>query len=456
MNTMKTRNSVLPVVLMILVVLGAAFTVNAKVPAVQLSQNTGPQGTVNIGQVLHTVMTLYERHAPEPAIDGPQHADNAFLFPETVLSETWVVAGNNDQIARAVTYRRDTAGILIGETVVNDKAELVSYNLRDNQITSTRLSAPGHVSQSVLTDTLAGVLASNPNVARKNATIGGESMVIVEQGRIPASQFAPASGAGTTRQMGGVSLTGLNAQTVGWHSEFAAQTGQIHRKVIYAIDAANVETVLRSETWNSVEVLNGAQVAAAALNPTIPTAMSNQGKFPGVPVTLVTLAARPATPFSLYAPSRWQQDAAGTTVAYGSGSRVDPTGIPRLFQGIEFAVQRGEAAELSNQTDTQTHSVRVREGMAEDFLVAFSRAPAFWTQAEPVTVSIEGTPVTGWYMLGDPVTIATAHDAPPTQANGPAYLVLPDVRGTAVLIMASGNYQKADLLALAATLRQVA
>lgn len=456
MYTKKTRNSVLPVVLIILVVLGAAFTVNAKAPAGQLSQDTGLQDTVTVGQILHTVTTLYERHTPEPVIGGPYHADNAFLFPETVTSETWVVAGDNDQIARAVTYRRDATGALISETVVNDKAELVSYNARDNQLTSTRLSAPGHVSQSVLATTLSGVLASAPNATRKNSAIGNEPTVIVELGRVTAVQFAPPSGTGTTRQPGAVSLVDLNAQTVGWRSEFVAQTGQLRRNATYAIDPTNAETILRSETWDTVAVLSGAQVSATVLNPALPAATPNQGKSPGIPVTLVTLAAKPATPFSLYAPARWQQDAAGTTVAYGSGSRVDPTTIPRMFQGIEFAVQRGEAAELSNQTDTRARSVRVREGRSGDFAAALSRAPAFWTQAEPVTLSVEGTPVAGWYLLGDPVTIANAHDAPTTQAPGPAYLLLPDVRGTAVLIMASGDYQKADLLALAATLRQVA
>lgn len=456
MNAKKTRNSVLPVVLIILVVLGAAFTVNAKAPAGQLSRDTGPQGTAIAGQILHTVTTLYERHAPEPAIGGPQHADNAFLFPETVTSETWVVAGDNDQIARAVTYRRDVTGTLISETVVNDKAELVSYNARDNQLTSTRLSAPGHVSQSVLATTLSGVLASAPNATRKNSAIGNEPTVIIELGRVPAAQFAPPSGTGTTRQPGAVSLVGLNAQTVGWRSEFVAQTGQLRRNATYAIDPTNAETILRSETWDTVAVLSGAQVSATVLNPTIPTAISNQGKFPGVSVTLTAVAARPAMPFSLYVPSGWQQDTANTMVAYGPGARIDPTAVPRTFQGLEFAVQRGEAAELSNQTNTQPRSVRVREGRSEDFSAALRRSPAFWAQAEAITVSVEATTVSGWYMVSDPVTIASAPGAPTTQAPGPAYLLLPDVQGTGVLIMASGDYQKADLLALAVTLRRTA
>lgn len=460
MNMKGPLNVVLPIVLVFTIAFGMVLTVSAKARASMMP--FAPQGsfssrTVNAGQVLHTIVTLYERHAPEPAIGGPQHADGGFLFPETITSETWVVAGDNDLVAHAVTYRRDAADTLIGETVVNDKAELVSYNVRDNQVTATKLSAPGHVSQSVLATTLSGALASNPNGARKNGMIGGERTVIVEQGHIPASQFAPPSGTGTTRQIGGISLAGLKAKTVRWRSEFAAQTGQLRRNVTYATDVTNAETVLRSETWDTVEVLEGAQVPATVLNPALPTPAANQGRFPGVPVSFTTLAsAKPATPFSLYVPSRWQQDAANTNVAYGSGARIDPVTVPRTFQGPEFAVQRGEAAELSNQTDTQARSIRVREGRSDDFAAAFGRAPAFWAQAESITVSVEATTVSGWYMISDPVTIASAPGAPTTQAPGPVYLLLPDVQGTGVLIMASGDYQKADLLAFAVTLRHAA
>lgn len=287
--------------------------------------------------------------------------------------------------------------------------------------------------------------------------IGGDPTVIVEQGRIPASQFAPPSGTGITRQMGGISLAGLKAETVRWRSEFAAQTGQLRRNVTYAADVTNAETVLRSETWGTIEVLESAQIPATVLNPALPTPASNQGKFPGVPVSFTTLAsAMPATPFSLYVPSRWQQDAANTNVAYGSGARIDPATVPRTFQGPEFAVQRGEAAELSNQTDTQTRSVRVREGRSDDFSAALRRAPAFWAQAEPITVLIGGAATSGWYMASDPVTIASAPGSPTTQVPGPAYLLLPNIEGTAVLIMASSDYQKADLLAFAVTLRHAA
>lgn len=407
---------------------------------------------VQPGQVVHSVVKAYERQIPDNP-GGPSHLDRATLFPETTVSETWVVAGDNDQIRRAVTYRRDASGNLLEVTVVNDKAEIISFDTRFNQTTSSKLNAPGHVSQTgARATTLQRTLTGNPRAMKKNSIIGNEPTTVLEIDRFAASSLAPQ--ATNTNQKGGLSIAGLSAREIARRLEFTTQTGQLRKDATYAIDAAGKETEIRSEEWNLVETRDSAQTPTDALNPTVPAA--NPVVFATVPLQQIPLMkAKAAVPFTLYVPSVWSQDAVNTNVSYGAGKRIDGATLPLAFQGLDFAAARGDAAQIARPGNQQSRSVAILEGKTGDFAESLRRGIPFWDRADPVAVTISGQSVSGWYMTSAPVVVTTSPSASDgKEVPGLVYLLLPDVQGSAVLVTASG-YSQDELLALAATLQRL-
>jgi len=437
------------------IVVGAAAGESISARAVPTP--VSPQVAIVAGQVIHTVVRSYERHASEQVTAGPLHADRSVLFPETTESETWVVAGNNDQIARAVTYRRNASGAQQEVTVVDDQGQIVSFNTLTNEARTTKLSAPGHVSQAGgRSTTLQAVLAKNLSATQTPGVDGDAATVVVEISRGSAASLGGTQGTSIS-QGNGLSLDGLNAQKVARRLEFTRQTGLLRRDATYAIDGAGKETVVRSEDWNLNEIVDHARVPAGVLNPTLPQPTTGQGVFTAVPLKHFALAETDtAVPFPLYVPSSWQQDAAKVTVSYGIGAPANAGIVSLPYQGLDFAVSRGEAAQVSYQTNDLSRDVTLREGKVDTFATSLRHGLPFWNHADAIIVNIGNVSVSGWYLVGNPVTIASSPGSSAAQqVPGPTYILLPDLGGTAVLITASG-YQKIDLLALAATLQRTA
>lgn len=436
-------------------ILGVTWGISITAGAVNTPATPSDTGTAPVlpGQVVHSVVRAYERRASDDP-GGPPHLDRAALFPETVVSETWVVAGDNDQIRRAVTFRRDPSGKLLEVTVVNDKGEIFSFDARFNQTTATKLNAPGRVSQTgARATTLQRTLAANTRATRGSGSVGNEPTTIVEVSRFAAADLAPQ--AANASQRGGLSVADLSAREIARRLEFSTQTGRLRKDVTYAIDAVGKETAVKSENWEIVETRDGTQVPTDALNPMLPTAFPTA--FTPVPLQQFSLAsAKTSVPFALYLPSSWNQDPAKTSIGYGAGKRVDGATLPLAFQGLDFAVARGDAAQVTRSGDQQSRPVTIMQGRSDDFAESLRRGLPFWSRAEPVAVTISGRSLSGWYMTSTPVVVTTNPSASDgREVSGPVYLLLPDAGGAAILMTASG-YSKNELLALAATLQPLA
>jgi hypothetical protein len=138
-------------------------------------------------------------------------------------------------------------------------------------------------------------------------------------------------------------------------------------------------------------------------------------------------------------------------VTYG-GQHIDAASLPAKYRGPQFAVQRGDAVEAAYRADDRY--LGAIEGQAAQFGDSLRQIPAFWESAAPVSVSVEGATVNGWYLTGAPVqTTKDPASGTFTRVAGPAWVFLPDVRGTAILLTGQG-YGQTELLALASSLKR--
>lgn len=123
------------------------------------------------------------------------------------------------------------------------------------------------------------------------------------------------------------------------------------------------------------------------------------------------------------------------------------------FRGLDFAVQRGDAARIVHERSARY--LDLVEGPSANFAASLRQAPAFWAGARPITVQIEGAAVSGWLLTSSPgEATADPKSGVSRQIPGPQRLLLPEVGGTGILLTAQG-YSEEELLAIAARLRRV-
>lgn len=197
-------------------------------------------------------------------------------------------------------------------------------------------------------------------------------------------------------------------------------------------------------------MLNPDQVTPNVLSPSFPAVPANLNPVMTQRLTVSEAASR--LPFGLFVIGRNDGALPAPSVRFTTGARVDPASVPVSHRGLDFAMQRGDAAHVLYVADQRYLAlIEGSAGIIEDSL---RRAPAFWATAKPATVSVRGQRVSGWYLESAPLKVT---DDPKSgqlrQVPGPSWLLLPNVSGTAVLVMAQG-YSETELLDLAARLER--
>lgn len=396
---------------------------------------------VQPGQVIHVVTREYERHAP-PVADGPPHLDRESLFPETTALETWAIVGERGRIARTVTYTRDSGGGMIQQTVVDETGRLTSYNARHGVSTATTFSEMALISGvSGQLGSIQHALDRQPPQARRDEAQDGRPVVVLDH-------RSPPDPAWLSRVTEGESQTphikDLKIQSLGRRLVFERDSSKLLRNIEFAVTDRGEERVLTSKEWQRVEVLDRAQVPNGVLSPQMPTTTEQL-----TPVSVRQLPIREAVealPYTVYV-----LDQPGDNITVPVGHPTDLATLPLRFRGLDFAVQRGEAARIVY--DASTRYLDLVQGPSASFAASLRQAPAFWKDAKPITSTVTGTPVPGWYLTSPPNTVT---DNPASgavrQVPGPAWLLLPDVRGTGVLMKSQG-YSETELLALVAGLK---
>lgn len=398
--------------------------------------------TVQPGQVIHAIIRVYERYAPQ-STGGPPHLDRERLFPETTVLETWAVAGERGRIARTVTYTRDSTGRLIQQTVVDETAHLTSYNARHGVSTMTTFSEMGPISgvSTRLGSIQHGLNVQQPQVMREEAQDGRPTIVLDHHSPPdPAWLQQVANGESPVPYVGD-----LKIQLLGRRLVFDRESSALLRNIEFAVTDRGVEQVLTSKEWQRVEVLDAAQVPAGVLSPQMP--VTTEQLTPAPLSQLPVQEAALGLPYTVYV-----LDRPAGSIAVPIGQPIDLATLPLRFRGLDFAVQRGEATRIVY--DASERYLDLVQGPSASFAASLHQAPAFWESAKPVTVTLDGAVVAAWY-LNSPPTNVTTNPASGSlrQIPGPAWILLPDVAGTGVLLKSQG-YSEAELVALAAGLRR--
>ncbi len=406
--------------------------------------------SVQAGQVLHVIVQSYERHAPEP-VGGPPHLARAVLAPETILTEYWAVAGNQGHITRVVSSKRDTSGRLLQQTAVDGAFHLVSYDAVANETSNAQFAESSRVADvsgrsGLMRDLPA--LAKTPPGAQGETSRAGRAAVVIEYRANPDPRWLEQNATG---QAVGPYAADLAVRAFGRRLVLDRASGALLEDVHFVLTDSGSEQILSEKMWQRVEVLDLVQVPVGILTPALPT---TPDRFVPVPRALLSAsAAAAAVPFAFYAMPSVPGGLPTPTISYGTGQRLDPALLPLRFRSLDFIAQRGAA--VTCVYDASNRYLDLVQGSSADFLAALGGAPAFWVGAEPVTMTIGGTAVLGWYLTSAPVTVTdNPQTGPFRQLPGRSYLLLPDVGGTGLLLTAQG-YGKAELLAFAAGLQRV-
>lgn len=369
------------------------------------------------GQVIHTVMKTYEKGVPDPAAGGPQHADPAYLFPDTVIRESYAVVGTNNVLARVVTYNKDASGQVFTQAIIDGNGRLTVYNSRHG------ISATGDAGKA---GEVRDVDTRQINLSQARATQEFQTTTSVTVSNRPA--------------------TVLEDRSAKKRLAFDQKTGALIREEQLETDAQGQEQVVRSTEWQLIEVLDAAQVSASTLSPNVPV---RSNAVSGVAVKRMTRQEASRTlPFSLYTIGSLPEP----TVAYMEGQHIDLTTLPIENRGLHFAVNRGDAAGFAYNDDATKRYVEVREGPTARFAESLQASQAFWDKAKPISVNIGNTAVSGWYLTSTVKTSDTPGSNNLREVPGATYLLLPDVSGTGILLMTQ-SYSESELLALAGRLQ---
>lgn len=436
-----------PALLILSVVYGVSVSTSASspVPSPQSIAASAPL-TAQPGQAIHIVVKTYERQAPDKAMGGPPHAAPATLYPETVVRETWGVAGANGRLARVVTYNRDGAGRLFEQAIIDGAGRLVSYNLRHGVGTETNFGQPGAVSSVDTRPTnLSRTLATQGSRSVRQMMDVGQPATVVETRSTPDAAWLQQAKSGGTPYAGDITV-----KTFSNRLTFDQRSGDMRREELVAITDRGEERVIHSREWLRVEVLRGDQLPADVQSLSIP---KGEGKLTAVPVKQFSQQdASRALPFALYVLGGEKEQG----IAYTTGQQVDLATLPLAYRSLQFSVARGDAASVTYKDEGPQRHFDLIQGPAGRIATSLREAEAFWDSAKPVSVTIGGTAVNGWYLTSAPTKVT---DNPASgiyrDVPSPSYVLLPDVQGTGVLLRTVG-YSEAEILTLVGHLQRAA
>lgn len=403
---------------------------------------------VRPGQVLHITTRGYERH-DTTIIAGPLHLAPTFLAPDITLTEIWAVADDMGYIARVVTYVRDEAGELIEMNVIDEKAQLIAYSPRHGETIMSSFRERGLIAD------VGGRVANLANTplaqfARplRVQLVNGRPAVVLEYltEADPTWLSMVRTGELTNPYAGDLPIRDQGRRLI-----FDRDTNGLLREEDFVVGAQGEEFLLRSTEWLQIEVLDSGQILAGILNPAIP---SPEKGWTSVPLSQMAVQqAKAHLPFALFTASKSSDNNTSALVTYGTGLQQEITDIPLRFRGLDFAVQRGEAARISY--GDATRHLDLIQGTSTQFESSLQKTPAFWTSARAITVDIEGTAIPGWLLFSAPSSVTkdpTTREI--QQVPGVTWLLIPDVQGTGVIMMAQG-YSDAELVAFATGLKRV-
>jgi len=415
---------------------------SAEASALLARAHAGP--VAQQGQIVHVITRDFEQHAPN-TVGGPPHIDANSLFPDTTISDIWVVVGDGGRIARAATYTRDGNNNPIRQTVVDESGRVVSNEVRQSNAQVGQLGQPG-----MMTDvggqgaSLEEARAAQAPTAMSDGWIGGQPTVTLEY----TTQFSGAARADAEERLS-ETLGNTRLQSMGRRLTFDKVSESLLRYEQFAVDDRGRDRLVRATDWQLVEVLDAARVPSTTLAPTLPMPNTDPANVFFQSQSLAD-AARTSS-FVLYAIKASAGEFALATVTVPVGQRTAAVQVPLQFRGLDFAVQRGDAIQITYQPASH-RTLTLIEGPSTTFAASLRQAPAFWKSARSVTVLSDAQPRTGWSLASAPVPVTDPSKGSPQEVPGPRWVLLPDLNGTAVLAMSEG-YTEAELLAAMAQLR---
>lgn len=403
---------------------------------------------VRPGQVVRVTLRDYERPRPS-AVDGPAHLDPAFLAPSVTLTEIWAVADDAGRASRVVTYVRDEAGGLIEVNAIDERAQLTAYSPRQNQTVTASFRERSPMTN--IGERAANLTNPPPSQnARplREQIVSGQPAIVLEYLTEADSTWLRLVATGEIKRP---YAGDLEAREQGRRLIFDRDSSALLREEDFVVTAQGEEYLLRSRVWQQVEVFDASQVSVGTLYPVMPVPAERWQ-----PVPLGQVALQQATtrlPFTLFAPGSLSVDNPAPAVTYGTGAQLAIEDVPLQFRGLDFAVQRGEAARLSYSATSRY--LDLIQGPSASFAISLQAAPAFWSSARAITVEIEGATISGWLLMSAPGnTTADPSAGVVRRVPGVTWLLLPDAQGTGLLLMSQG-FSEAELLEIAAGLQRV-
>ncbi len=371
-----------------------------------------PLANVAPGAIAHLVVKESERKDTAQVMGGPPHADQAYLFPDTTIGETWIVAGQGGSVERAITFTKDMSGQLVTKAVIDGQGTTTLHNYRHG-LTVTSKGKP---------------LTLLDFDSRPTDLQGTRSSQKFEQ---VTQMTAGSQGTITLRDRAG-----------GKQYTFDSQTGGL----LKAEQFGSAGDVVGTMEWQTLEILDVSKVPQSALSTDLP---QGDATFKGVPLRQLSRQdAAKALPFALYTIEGLPDPA----VNYTTGTRVEVTSVPLPYRGIDAVATRGDGVGFAYRDDVSKRYIEVREAPAGRFAASLQAATQFWDSAKQITLSIGGKSVSGWYLTSTVQVRDGAAGNGVKKVPGPSYIVLPDVNGTGISLMTQ-SYSEAELVALAQKFR---
>ncbi len=371
-----------------------------------------PLANVAPGKIAHLIVKESERKDAVPVIGGPPHADPTYLFPDTTIGETWVIAGQNGSVDRAITYTKDMSGQLVTKAVVDGQGTTTLHNYRHG-LTVTSNGKP---------------LAVRDFDSRPTDLQGARS----------SQKFEQVAQAAVT----GRDTVTLRDRATGKQYTFDSQTGGLLKAELLGPSG----DLINSMEWQTLEVLDASTVPQSALSADVP---QGDATFKGVPLRQLSRQdAATVLPFALYT----FEGLPDPTVNYTTGTHVDVAAVPLPYRGIDALARRGDGVGFAYRDDTSKRYIEVREAPAERFALSLQASLPFWDSAKQITLPIGGKSVTGWYLTSTVQIRDSAAGDALKKVPGPSYIVLPDVNGTGISLMTQ-SYSEVEFIALAQKLR---
>jgi hypothetical protein len=345
------------------------------------------------------------------------------------------------------TYVRTEQGELLGQSLVDEQGRMTVYDVPRARTSTVSFAQRAPISAAGgLIDVLDAPLPIGIAQPIRQEQRADHPVIVLERRGPADAQWRHLVASGAIKQP---YARDLAIAERGQRFVFARDTQQLLLVAEFVVAPDGTEQVLRSQEWQRVEVFDQAQAPAGILTPTLPVIAD---RLTAVPLRQLTLdeAAR-TLPFTLYTLALAPGAVETPLVSYTTGQQVPLTTLPAHYRGLDFAVQRGEAARIVY--DRSARYLDLVQGPSTNFAAALRQAPAFWASAQSITVQVGQASVAGWSLGSAPNTITTDPQAGSVQQiPGPRWVLLPDIGGTGILLTAQG-YSEAELLAIAAQLR---